>query len=183
MPRVGDCFAPIRGLWLATGIGIVLSLAPMVLSAQDNPVLSLDVQCLPKTNGVYTLRLSLKNKGEAPFSISTTALPWGSRYSLLLLAARSDPRSDPLHPDIVIDDPRDDKMQTLRPGESVAGEIVLNHRFRDFDSIIRDNDIAVFWLYEVKSHLLDKTGRFLGGWLLVSKRDSSASVGASALRP
>lgn len=176
MPRVTDGFAPLRGLWLVTGIGLVLSLASMVSSAQDNPVLSLDVQCLPKTNGVYTLRLSLKNTGETPFLISTTALPWGSRYSLLLLAARTDPRSDPLHPDIVIDDPRDDKMQTLRPGESLAGEIVLNHRFRDFDSIIRDSDIAVFWLYEVKAHLLDKTGRFLEGWLLVSKQAASEAV-------
>jgi hypothetical protein len=172
MRRVGDRFVPLRGLWVATGI-VLLSLAPLVLFGQDNPVLNLDVQCLPGTNNVCIVRLTLKNNGEMPFSISSTAVPWGSRYSLLLLASRTDPRSAPLQPDIVIDDPRDDKTQTLRPGESLTGEIVLNHRFRDFDDIIRNNDIAVFWLYEVKSRLLDKPLRFLGGWLLVSKRGPS----------
>lgn len=112
------------------------------------------------------LKVTLKSGAETHVDLYQSRLPWGSRYSMVLVAATADGRSLPR--ELVIDDPSPRKV-SLEPNRELTGDIDLQNVFRGLNQALKRSDIILFWAYEAPEEL--HLPRWSGGWLVVPRRN------------
>lgn len=116
--------------------------------------------------GQPTLRVSLKNTGNQPLTIDRSALPWGNRYSITILAAPAN--AQPLGLVFPIDDPGFDEV-TVKPGESLTGTIRLTLFFRDVGMAVEKASLTVLWSYQLRT-VDGKLSQRIAGHVTVPQR-------------
>ena len=117
------------------------------------------------TQKPLSLRVDLRSAAETPVTLYKSRLPWGSRYSIILVAVTSSGQE--LDKALPIDDPSPEKV-TLDPKRSMTGEIDLQRFFKGFAEAVKKSDVHVFWAYEAPEEL--RIGRWSGGWVLIPRR-------------
>jgi hypothetical protein len=113
----------------------------------------------------FLLRVDLQFGAEAPVTIYKARLPWGSAYSMILVAVMPDGQS--LKKELPVDDPSPDQV-SVNPNEFIQGEIDLHKIFRGLDEALNKSDIQLFWAYEAPQEL--HIHRWSGGWILIPKQ-------------
>jgi hypothetical protein len=111
------------------------------------------------------LRVTLRSRAETPITFYKERLPWGNRYSMILVAVKPDGRC--LQEFFPIDDPGIDKV-TLAPGAALSGDIDLGNFFKDLEGASKESDVNVFWAYEAPPEM--HVARRSGGWILIPQR-------------
>jgi len=114
------------------------------------------------------LIISIKSKLQDSLSIYQSDLPWGSRYSMIIIVAKLDASGTVLDQSLYIDDPSPNVV-TMKYGESLTGKISLKTRFHDILTVLKTKQVIIFWSYQLKS-LNNKSTERLGGWLIIPKK-------------
>jgi hypothetical protein len=113
----------------------------------------------------FLLRVELRSGEETRVTIYKSRLPWGSAYSMILVAAMPDGQT--LKKELPVDDPSPDQV-SLNPKESIQGEIDLRNIFRGLEGALRKSDVQLFWAYEAPDEL--HMSRWSGGWILIPRQ-------------
>lgn len=113
----------------------------------------------------FMLKVELRPGGETPVTIYKSRLPWGSVYSMILVAVM--PGGEGLKKELPVDDPSPEQV-SLSPGESIQGEIDLRRIFRGLDEALRKSDVQLFWAYKAPEEV--HIGRWSGGWILLPQQ-------------
>jgi hypothetical protein len=111
--------------------------------------------------------LKLTNTSRSVLELYTHSLPWRGHYSMVLVAADTLPAGNAVARSLMIDDPPF-AFTTLKPGESLQGEIRLASRIPDIITMLRKRDMILFWAYRPTT-VTQARGRWVGGWLLLPK--------------
>lgn len=117
------------------------------------------------TNDDYELDIEMKLKLRDAVSLYKAALPWGSRYSMIIIAAKLNASAEQLEQRLFIDDPGP-TIITIKPGELLSGKISLRKRFPSIYDAAKKNDLIIFWSYGLKDINNASLGR-VGGWLIL----------------
>jgi hypothetical protein len=123
-------------------------IAANCFAAAARPDIELSVFEAPRATGDVFLQIDLQNHGASPLTIYRSALPWGVRDSLLLVAICLDGSKTVLEPANYIDDPSPEQMQ-LVAGQKLSGTIALGRRFPDLRKCLQRRNALIFWSYEL----------------------------------
>lgn len=135
------------------------------------PAVSVDVQLAGQPGSSLTLRITVNSHDSRPLETVPSALPWGTRYSMLLVAMRVDSTGEVIESPLSSADPLEEEPITLKPRQSIAGEIDLWSRFPAVHEALKVQDVILFWSYCFSAKGLGFSKR-TGGWVLIpsSKR-------------
>lgn len=134
----GLCLA---GLCLAVEFGAV---------AQGPPV-PIKVEIVAADGGASgKLRIRLTNASSKNVTAYSSKLPWGTRNSMIVAAVKLTGTNEALGNTPVIDDPPPGEV-TLKPGETLAGEIDLAARFYQSWQGARGKPVLIFWSYQLQT--------------------------------
>jgi hypothetical protein len=111
-----------------------------------------------------TLRVELRSGSNTSATLYRNRLPWGSAYSMILVAVTPDGRT--LKKELPVDDPSPEQV-TVDPKESIKGEIDLQGAFRGLDETLKKSAIHLFWAYDAPKEL--RVGP-AGGWIFMPQR-------------
>jgi hypothetical protein len=114
----------------------------------------------------YNLVLSIKSKMHDPVSMYKFKLPWGNRYSMIIIPTY--PHGQIFEILYYIDDPRFDVI-TLKYEETFSGKISLKHYFPKIIDVLKRTDVIIFWSYKLDL-LSDKSTERLGGCLILPRK-------------
>lgn len=125
-----------------------------------------------EASGVYqkgepAVSFRVTNLSPAPLVINASALPWGDRYSVLLVIIVRN-TEEALHAHYPVSDVFFETPIRLDAKESKLGEIALSSHFGDVSARLKQSDLFVFWVYEPKSADGVTLGQY-GGWLMFPK--------------
>lgn len=110
------------------------------------------------------LQVELRSGNETRISLYKSRLPWGSAYSMILVAVTSD--GVYLKKELPVDDPSPDQV-SLGVQESIKGEVDLREIFRGLDEALKKSDVHLFWAYEAPEEMHIARA---GGWIFISQR-------------
>ena len=113
------------------------------------------------------IELTLEYSGEQVIDVYKNSLPWGNRYSLILVAVKADAIGTLVPQQQVINDPSPSTI-AIQPGDRLTGEINLNERLVGLDEALKTSDVIVFWNYEMRT-IESVVAPRIGGWLLISR--------------
>jgi hypothetical protein len=100
-----------------------------IITARATYAGNIYVSVQPGTDNNH-LRVILVNRTSRFLTMYRSALPWGNRYSMILLAIPSKVLSAPLEQGFPIDDPSFGTIKIV-PGEKLYGDINLRGFFKD----------------------------------------------------
>lgn len=118
------------------------------------------------------VRTKVTNESKAPIILFKSALP--SRYGIILVAVQPAKHGQALENIYLTDDPGSEKV-TIPPGQSVEGELLLAHFFKDISSVLSDQDLLLFWSYRLKT-IDNRSSKRLGGWFELSKLTKTGNI-------
>lgn len=98
----------------------------------------------------WKLDIQLEYYGKEQVTIYRSNLPWGIRYSLLLVPIVLDPIKTRLEESQYIDDPGPEQL-ILNPGDKLSGTVKLLNRFPDLGKVAQERDVIIFWSYQFRS--------------------------------
>jgi len=133
--------------------------------------------CLDADRRVVTFALSCQS--EARISLLRESLPWEHHASMLLQAARLDRAVPWLEPALPVSDPRGGTIDCTR-ATRLSGEISVSERFPDFEAVLRDTDIAVFWAFRVRAR--GHRSNALAGAFIQSRRGGRKEPGEASCK-
>jgi hypothetical protein len=131
--------------------------------------LPLRIEATPSTlnQTVDGIKFSLTNISEKTIQINETAVPWGERTSILLVAMIKRTH-ELLRPEgYVIDDNFLVKTIRIAPGETISGTVSLSQHFGNINSLRKKGDLLVFWHFRAIGKDAEELGEY-GGWLNIS---------------
>lgn len=103
------------------------------------------------TDGQPTLKVRLTNQGHEKITIEKSALPWGNRYSITLLAIpQSSHYEQPLSLVFPIDDLLPEDID-IKPGETLNGSIRLDLVFKDIGAVLQQKPLLILWRYRLRT--------------------------------
>jgi hypothetical protein len=146
-------------------VGLLLSLSAICMG-ETNLGYMVCAEAGTNQQGQHTLRFQVSNNTSNAVSMYQSDLPWCGRYNCVIVAVRvnSSPLSiiDPVRTisDIGL------KKVSLLPGKMLQGEIMLSSWVHDFDAIVKEESVLVFWSYLLRDRETRASLRF-GGWLSV----------------
>jgi hypothetical protein len=111
------------------------------------------------------LPVTLQSFAEARITLDKERVPWGSKYSMILVAVTSNGQRLEEYPSF--DDPGFEKV-SLDPRVSVSGDINLADYFRDLDGVVKKSDVQLFWAYKAPDEL--HIPHWSGGWILIPQQ-------------
>lgn len=113
-----------------------------------------------------SLRVTIWSHAEQRVTFNEYRLPWGNRNSMIFVPVNTDGQciSERLLP---VDDPGFQKV-SLDPNESITGNIDLRTFVPELEKALKKSDVHLFWAYKPPEEL--RIGRWLGGWVLISKQ-------------
>jgi len=135
--------------------------------------LELDVQ--GEARPVPSLVITLTNKSRQPVTLYRYGLPWGGRFSMIVIAVKTDAPGTPLERTSPIDDPGPATL-AIQPGETLRGEISLVDAFPDFLQAQCERDVVVFWTWQAEPVDATPLAR-QSGWVLFGKFTADATKG------
>jgi len=127
---------------------------------------SSDIQVQLTNQKPLSLRFTVWSRAATRVAFRKSRLPWGNRYSTILVAVT--PHGEYLERNFPIDDPSPEKI-TIGPNESVSGEINLQNVFGGLDGALKKSDIHVFWAYQAPKEL--NIAQWSGGWILIPQQE------------
>jgi hypothetical protein len=126
-------------------LAAALSVSPTgsVSAVEPGKAFTLDASAVPGAK----LRICL-SATSSRVRVSRSALPWGNRYSLVLVAIPLASKSQaPMGQTLDIDDPVFGQFVDIEVGKPTCGEIDLATRFPALEKENKSQDIGLFWLY------------------------------------
>lgn len=108
-----------------------------------------------------SIEYRISNTSAVAITIYQADLPWGNRYSTLLLLARPGKRGSIIEPVQAIDVPRPELL-VLEPNQVIAGKIDLSRHYPNLVVERQKSDLLLFWSYRVID-TSDKPSRYFGG--------------------
>jgi len=114
------------------------------------------------------LLVQLTNRSAAPLTVYKSALPWGNRYSMIIVGVKLTGLNEILSSSPIIDDPGPERV-VIRPGETISGEVSLVHRFANLRDVAEKTDILLLWSYQLQTTDKQKSER-LGGWVQIQRK-------------
>lgn len=111
------------------------------------------------------LRITLRSLARSRLTLDREKLPWGSKYSMILVAVTPDGRR--LDVDPSFDDPGFEKV-SLEANESLSGDINLQNAIKGLGDQVRKSDVHLFWAYKAPEEL--HIARWSGGWILIPQQ-------------
>jgi hypothetical protein len=111
------------------------------------------------------IRVTLRSGAANTATFPRSELPWGNRYSIVLVATTL--QGAPLEKFYPIDDPMPDEI-SVPPGATLTGEINLENNIPDLARLTKASDVHLFWAYESPKEL--NLPRWSGGWILIPKQ-------------
>jgi hypothetical protein len=112
------------------------------------------------------LAFVVKNISDTPVTLEEWRLPWGQRQSVVVVAAERKSGA-PLKESTLIDDVFQSPKVTIKPGDSLSGEIELTHYVAEIDKKSRETDLVLFWYYNSQG-IGGSLGEY-GGWLTLAR--------------
>jgi hypothetical protein len=125
------------------------------------------VTTVPNKNAIH---VTFYNNSSGAIKMSEFMVPWKHRGNIILTAVVPVVDGWTLPKNLMIDDPGP-AITTIKPGETLSGDINLDSRFPDLKRARMKNDVIIFWSYQLKSMDFKEIKRFPreGGWLLLSR--------------
>lgn len=154
---------------LLVNILAILCLIQSVHPVSAEVLTSVSVEALllsDKTNR-HMLKFKVSNNGNVPLTLEGFSLPWIKETPLLLLLAVR-PDGTELRPYLPEAGAPSEGPVTLKVGESVEGNVSLNHKFPELARESEKQDIIFFWSAQILTREGVKLPR-VGGWLLVPR--------------
>lgn len=111
------------------------------------------------------LHVTLMSRSESRVTVYRSSLPWGNRYSMILVAVL--PSGKSLKKELIVDDPTLEQI-ALDPNKSISGDINLQNVFRDLNASVTMSDVQLFWAYQAPEEL--GIPRWSGGWILIPQQ-------------
>lgn len=145
----------------------LLSLSILSAATELPPAVAVTAQLAQRPDWP-ALRLTLKSVDKRPLETAPSALPWGGRYSMILVAIGSDSTGEVLESPLSSADPLEEEPVTLKPRQTIEGEIDLRARFPTLDEVLKTQDVIVFWSYRFPAKGLGVSRR-AGGWALIPR--------------
>ena len=130
--------------------------------AQNTPKPAIQVE-LDRQKPLH-LRVVLRSGAATTATFYRSDLPWGNRVSMVFAAVR--PNGEPVELIFSIDDPGPTKV-TMKPHETLNGDIDLQHVIRDLNAIKR-SEVLLFWAYKSPAEL--HIPRWSGGLVLIPQQ-------------
>ena len=118
-------------------------------------------------NGKLVLAFRIENLSGKPILLSEPNLPWGNRYSVVILAADRK-NGEPLKRSYPIDDNFLSSPVRLLPGEPLDGQVNLMWHIEGLSEKLQTQDVILFWYYNVWGGQDKSLGEY-GGWVVVPK--------------
>ena len=113
------------------------------------------------------IEMSISNLGDSPLRFYRADLPWGNKYSTLLLLVRPGKRTSFLEQAQYIDVPGPETI-AIEKTQIVNGAIDVYRLFPDLNSERKKTDFLLFWAYNAKD-LSGNTSRHFGGMYALPK--------------
>jgi hypothetical protein len=126
------------------------------------PKIKMNVEYQKKEGNL--LKIALSNEGEE-FECFSAKLPWRHYWSMTLILARPNGQVIEFHQ--YIDDPNFEKTR-LGKNEKITGTINLDKRYPKLSEILSEEDVDLFWSYQLTDLNKKKTNR-MGGWVYLPK--------------
>jgi len=124
-----------------------------------------DVRVELKSQNPPLVRVTIWSRAKNTVTFPRFRLPWGNRYSLILVAVT--PQGEYLDRVFPVDDPSPERV-TFQPNESMSGEIDLRNFFGHLDSTLNKSDVHLFWAYKPPKEL--GIADWSGGWILIPQQ-------------
>ena len=115
----------------------------------ENVDISVELDRKGLSSSEYDLNVAVTNKSAEPITIYRHSLPWVGWNSILLVAVKTNVLGTVLEKRPLIDDPGPERV-TIKPGEMLAGQILLTNRFPDLLKALKERDVIVFWSYQLQ---------------------------------
>jgi hypothetical protein len=112
------------------------------------------------------VRVTVRSGSDRTATFLRYKLPWGNRNSILFVAVT--PSGAPIEVSVPVDDPMFDEV-SLEPGQSLTGDIDLDHFFGHLNHAIKRSDVHLFWAYESPEQL--HIPHWSGGWILLRQQN------------
>jgi hypothetical protein len=145
-------------------VGVLLFLLPSGVSG-GGTLLPTGIQVAMDSKIPLTVRIKLQCGTESNVTLYKSQLPWGSTYSIILVAVTANGQY--LKKELPIDDPSPEQI-TLDPKESIEGSIDLRKVFHNLDEVLKRSDVHLFWAYQAPSQLHIAPA---GGWILIPQQE------------
>lgn len=159
--------SPISTL-LTAGALVALSGRPTTSAQSAPPKVMVRVDWSRCRGAEPVLGVSVRSTDSRSLRVLPSGLPWGSRYSMLLVRARANSLGETLDVSAYIEDPVEETPLVVRPGGELRGEIDLLHRFPGLATALKSGDVLLFWSYRLPALGLAPSDR-TGGWLLIPR--------------
>ena len=130
--------------------------------AQNTPKAAIQVE-LDRQKPLH-LRVVLRSGASTTATFYRSDLPWGNRQSMVFAAVR--PNGEPVELIFPTDDPAPAKV-TVKPHETLSGDIDLQYVIRDLNAIKR-SEVLLFWAYKSPDEL--HIPRWSGGLVLIPQQ-------------
>jgi len=130
--------------------------------AQNTPMPAIQVE-LDRQKPLH-LRVVLRTGAATTATLYRSDLPWGNRHSMVFAAVR--PNGEPVELIFPTDDPGPTEV-TVKPHETLEGDIALRYVIRDLNAIKR-SDVLLFWAYKSPDEL--HIPRWSGGLVLIPQQ-------------
>jgi len=111
------------------------------------------------------VRVTIWSRAKSAVTFPKYRLPWGNRYSMILVAVT--PQGEYLDRVFPIDDPSPERV-TFQPNEAMSGEIDLRNFFGHLDTALKKTDVHLFWAYKAPREL--EIAGWSGGWILIPQQ-------------
>lgn len=146
--------------YLVAGTALLLfAVFTILVRAQTMPT-GLQVEMDPQKP--LSLRVTIRSRTPAPIKLYKSQLPWGSRYSMVLVAVT--PEGKYLEKELFVDDPSTEEI-SIEPKGSLSGSIDLQRIFKGLNTALQKSDVHLFWAYDAPKEL--RVEKWSGGWILM----------------
>lgn len=140
-----------RGRSLNSRVAVtVLSLAFLAMAQLSHAQESIAIQVQVEPLSTSKLRIRLTNASPTDVTLYSSKLPWATRYSMIIAAARLTGTNEVLTNTPAIDDPPPGEV-VIGPGQAITGEVDLAMRFHQSWQSARAKPVLVFWSYQLQS--------------------------------
>jgi len=117
--------------------------------------------------GLEAVVFTITNSSDVAVEIDEAALPWGNRYSVLLVALLKKAQ-EPVRAGYPVDDVFVAKPVKIAPGRQLRGTVALSEHFGELAAVRKRDDLIVFWYFEPKDTGGKALGQY-GGWVLLPR--------------
>lgn len=121
-----------------------------------------------ESEGGTVLNVRLTNNASDQLEVNGSLLPWGNRYSLILVAVRERKPNEQLKQKFFIDDIGPENV-LIQPKQSLEGQIDVREFFQDVEAELAKGSVILMWSYQLVTTNKQESGR-VAGWVRLTGR-------------